>query len=102
MVELYNLLKLLNLPLTYHHFTTPPVPPYIVYLRINSENFEADNKVYRKGDIFHIELYSKLKDTVREKLIEDLFDANEIYYEVISELYIATESLYQVIYEITI
>jgi len=102
MVELYNLLKLLNLPLAYHHFTTPPVPPYIVYLRTDSDNFGADNKVYSKGDVIHVELYSKTKDTAKEKLIEDLFDVNNIYYDVISELYITSELLYQVIYEITI
>lgn len=100
MDELYNLLKTLNLPLAYHHFTTPPTPPYVIYLTTDSDNLGADNMVYSKLNIYHVELYSKKKDLETEKLIEDLFDANDIYYES-SELYISSEGLYQVIYEIT-
>lgn len=101
MVELYNLLQTLNLPLAYHHFSSPQIPPYIVYLNRGTENFSADNRVYQKQTIFHVELYSAKKDLATEKRIEDLFDENDIIYDT-NEVYIKEEALYQVVYELTI
>ena len=43
-VALLNLLNTTGLPVAYHHFVTPPAPPYIVYLFSYSSNFGADNK----------------------------------------------------------
>lgn len=99
MQELYNLLKALGLPIAYHHFKTPPSPPYIVYLFSYSNNFGADDKVYDKSNNYQIELYSIKKDLASEKLIEDLFDSNDIFYDK-TETYIDSEGLYQVLYEI--
>lgn len=101
MVELYNLLQTLNLPLSYHHFSTPQEPPFMVYLNVGTENFGADNKVFQKQTFYHVELYSSTKDLITEKRIEDLFDENEIFYDK-NEVYINAESLYQVVYEIII
>ena len=98
-VTLFNLLKSTGLPVAYHHFTSPPSPPYIVYLFAYSSNFGADNKVHSQADNYQVELYTKTKDPAAETLIEDLFDANEIYWEK-TETYIESESLYQVLYEI--
>ena len=96
---LYALLKTINLPVAYHHFTSPPSPPYIVYLFAYSSNFGADNKVHSQADNYQVELYTKTKDPTSEKLVEDLFDANDIYWEK-TETYIESEGLYQVLYEI--
>jgi hypothetical protein len=96
---LFTLLKTLNLPVAYHHFTSPPTPPYIVYLFSYSSNFGADNKVYDAEKNFQVELYTTNKDPTSEALIEGLFDANEIYWEK-TEMYIDSEGLYQVLYEI--
>jgi hypothetical protein len=96
---LYALLKTINLPVAYHHFTSPPTPPYIVYLFSYSSNFGADNKVYSGAKNFQVELYTKTKEPTSESLIEGLFDANEIYWEK-TEMYIDSEGLYQVLYEI--
>lgn len=96
---LYGLLDTLNLPLAYHHFVEPPVPPYIVYLFSYSNNFGADNKVYQKIPNYQVELYTTKKDPDSEKLIEDLFDSNDIFYEK-TEAFIDSENLYQVLYEI--
>ena len=96
---LFQLLKTTKLPVAYHHFTSPPSPPYIVYLFSYNSNFGADNKVYDVKKNFQVELYSKAKDLASEKLIEDLLDANEIYWEK-TETYIESEGLYQVLYEI--
>jgi len=96
---LFTLLKTINLPVAYHHFTSPPTPPYIVYLFSYSSNFGADNKVYDAEKRFQVELYTKTKDPTSEALIEGLFDANEIYWDK-TETYIESEGLYQVLYEI--
>ncbi len=96
---LFTLLKSTGLPVAYHHFTSPPTPPYIVYLFSYSSNFGADNSVYSKQSNYQVELYTTKKDPVSEKLIEDLFDEHDIYWEK-SETYIESEGLYQVLYEI--
>ena len=96
---LFALLKTTGLPVAYHHFTSPPSPPYIVYLFSYNTNFGADNKVYNAVKNFQVELYTKAKDLASEKLIENLFDANDIYWEK-TETYIDSEGLYQVLYEI--
>ena len=96
---LFALLKTTNLPVAYHHFTSPPSPPYVVYLFSYNSNFGADNKVYDAQKNFQVELYTSKKDTASEKLIENLFDANDIYWEK-TETYIDSEGLFQVLYEI--
>jgi len=96
---LFTLLKSTGLPVAYHHFTSPPTPPYIVYLFSYSSNFGADNKVHSQADNYQVELYTKTKDPTSEALIEGLFDANEIYWEK-TETYIESEGLFQVLYEI--
>ncbi len=96
---LFTLLKSTGLPVAYHNFTPPPTPPYIVYLFAFSSNFGADNKVYRKVPHYQVELYTTKKDPATEKILEDLFDTHDIYWEK-SETYIESEGLYQVLYEI--
>ena len=96
---LFTLLKTTNIPVAYHHYESPPSPPYVVYLFSASSNFGADNKVYNGEKNFQVELYTKTKDPASEALIEGLFDANEIYWDK-TETYIESEGLYQVLYEI--
>ena len=102
MSELYELLKELKMPVAYHHFIKAKSPPFIVYYRVNSKNFVADDTIYTKTNIYRIELYTKQKDVNKEIEIENLLDRNGIIYEVISESYIESEKIYQVIYEINI
>jgi len=96
---LFTLLKTTDIPVAYHHFKTPPSPPYIVYLFAYSSNFGADNKVYKETPNYQVELYTTKKDPGSEKLIEDLFDANDIYWDK-TETYLESEGLFQVLYEI--
>lgn len=96
---LKSLLDTTGLPVAYHHFASPPSPPYIVYLFSHSTNFGADNRAYQKAPHYQIELYTIKKDLVSEKLIEDLLDNNDIYWNK-TEIYIESEGLYQVLYEI--
>ena len=102
--ELCTILKATGYPVAYSHFisspkTPLPVPPYITYLSAYSSNLKADNKVYKKIDNFQIELYTKAKDSVSEKKLEDLLDANEIAYDSV-ENWIDSENLFQKIYEV--
>ena len=102
--SLKALLKTTGLPVAYHHFfvdenNPPPKPPYIVFLLSYSSNFGADDKVYNAEKNFQVELYTIKKDPASEKLIEDLFNGNDIYFEK-AETYIDSEGLYQVLYEI--
>lgn len=96
---LSNLLKSTGLPVAYHHFVQPPTLPYIVYLFSYSSNFGADNRAYSKQSNYQVELYTKHKEPTTEKLIEDLFDENDIFWEK-TETYIESEGLFQVLYEI--
>lgn len=96
---LFQLLKTTGVPVAYHHFTSPPSPPYVVYLFSYNTNFGADNRVYEAAKNFQVELYTKTKDPASEALIEGLFDTNDIYWEK-TETYIDSEGLYQVLYEI--
>ena len=96
---LFQLLKTTGLPVAYHHFTSPPSPPYMVYLFSYNTNFGADNKVYDAAKNFQVELYTKTKDLASEKLIEDALNGADVYWEK-TETYIESEGLYQVLYEI--
>ena len=96
---LFALLKMTKLPVAYHHFTSPPSPPYVVYLFSYSSNFGAENKVYNALKNFQVELYTTKKDPASEKLIEDALNGADAYWEK-TEMFIDTEGLYQVLYEI--
>ena len=93
------ILTTLNLPVAYHHFVSPPKPPYIVYLFSYNSNFGADNKVYKAIKNFQVELYTSKKNSTLETLIEGLFNTQDIYWDK-AETYIESEKLYQVMYEI--
>ena len=97
--ELNNILKSTGYEVAYSHFNTPIKPHFITYLISNSENFIADNKVYKKIDNIKIELYTSIKDLQAEEKLEKLLDENDIAYET-DETWIESEKLFQKIYEV--
>ena len=99
MEEIVKMLEETGLPFAYDHFAEGecPDPPFICYLVPNSDNFAADGKVYYKINELHIELYTDCKDLSAEQKLEDVLDANGIYYEK-SEVWIESEKLYEVLY----
>lgn len=97
--ELNNILKSTGYKVAYSHFNTPVKAPFITYLISNSENFIADNKVYKKIDNIKIELYTSIKDLQAEEKLEKLLDENEMPYEC-SEEWIEKEKVFQRIYEV--
>lgn len=78
----------------------PPLP-FICYLVDESDNFGADNIVYKAINRVNIELYSKNKDTTSEGLIESLLDSLSIYWEK-NETYLDDEQCYEIIYSIEV
>ena len=48
--ELVKILEKLKIPIAYNHFSTVQKPPYLVYKVTSSNNFIADNKVYKKTE----------------------------------------------------
>lgn len=78
-----------------------PALPFITYMVDDSDNFGADDIVYKAINRVNIELYSKNKDTVSEGLIEALLESLSIYWEK-DETYIDDEQCYEIIYTIEV
>jgi hypothetical protein len=97
--EFKKILDEVGYPVAYHHFSSPPQPPYIVYLEPITPTFVADNKTYHKMSDVQIELYTKKRDLAAEAKVEKVLDENEIPY-VPTETYIASEGLFQKTYEV--
>ena len=97
--EILSILSEMNLPYAYDHFAEgeSPDPPFLVFLFPCSDNFGADNKVYQKINVLHIELYTDKKQPNIESQVEAVLDAHEIYYDK-TEVWIASERLYEVLY----
>lgn len=98
-VTLFNLLKSTGLPVAYHHFKTPPDPPYVVYLVADAEVWGSDHRNELNRTSYLVELYTTRKDIAAQSLIESLFDELGFEYS-FNEVYIESESLYQVAYSI--
>ena len=78
-----------------------PSLPFICFMVDESDNFGADDIVYKAINRVNIELYSKNKDTVSEGLIEALLESLSIYWEK-NETYIDDEQCYEIIYTIEV
>ncbi len=100
-IELCNHLKSTGYPVAYHHFTTSPEPPYIVYIRTDDDNISSDNKVHGKFKNYQVELYTTKKDLEAEQKAEEILNTIDTDYKT-SEAYIESEDLYQVVYQITL
>lgn len=78
-----------------------PKLPFICYMFTNTNNFNADNKVYHVIQSVDIELYTKTKDITSEGLIETALNSNNIVWEKYEE-WIDDEEVYQITYEIEV
>lgn len=88
---------------TYYSYPIGDVPalPYLVWYLPNSDNFAADDKVYKKKAVLNIELYTKTKDFATEAAVEAVLDAWGMVWEK-TESYIESERMYEVLYEMEI
>ena len=100
--ELGDLLEKTNLPVAYNHFKTAQNLPFIAYIDTGTDNFIADNKVYHRVIRVNVELYTHVKDSKTEQLLEDLLNNNEVPYNYTGTYFIESEDMYQTIYQITL
>ena len=100
MEKLLELLNQMGISFSYDHFAEgeSPEPPFICYLLPGSDNFAADGKAYYKINEVRIELYTDKKDLEVEQLVDEVLDANSIFYDK-SETWIDSEKLYEVLYQ---
>lgn len=99
--DIQNMLDSTGIRFSYHHWEKPPGLPYGVFLDPYSNNFMADNQVYRSIKHIQIELYAEGKDTAAEGAIEAALNDHEMPFE--KEFsYIPEERLYETIYEIEV
>lgn len=96
--ELRAILETTGLPVTYRAWPEKEAPPlpFICYLVAYSNNFGADNRVYRKINHIQVELYTKQKDPDTEDKVENALSS---FYWDKTEEYIDTERCYQILYE---
>lgn len=68
---------------SYHYGKVPNGTklPYVVATDNGSDNFAADNIVYKAKQGVSLELYTRAKDEALEEKIEALLDSLEIYWE---------------------
>ena len=101
--EIMTMMQETGLPFAYDHFAEgeSPEPPFLVFLFPRSDNFGADNKVYQKINVLHIELYTDFKQPNIETQIETVLDAHGLFYDK-TEVWIDSERLYEVAYEMEV
>lgn len=99
--ELKQGLEGTGLPVVYHSFKKAPTPPYLVYLFSYSDDLMADNENYLEVSNFQVELYTKIKDPVTERLVEGKLKELELTYQK-RETYIKSEELFQILYLVQI
>lgn len=99
---IYDLLKTLNIPVAYDHFTTNKEinPPFVVYRETNSNTFKADGITYYRPYDFEIELVTDKKDVVLQNQLEELLTTNKIPYDINDEVWDDDEKIYHNYYEI--
>lgn len=78
-----------------------PKLPFVCYLATDTDNFDADNRVYQVIQNVDVELYTEKKDPDVEKRLEAAFDANCIPWDK-TETWLDDEQCYEILYEISI
>ena len=78
-----------------------PKLPFVCYLATDTDNFDADNRVYQVIQNVDVELYTEKKDPDVEKQLEAVFDANYIPWDK-TETWLDDEQCYEILYEISI
>lgn len=90
----------INAPVAYSHFKTAVTPPYLVYLGDGQEQFEADDTVYWRRNVYSIEYYFAKKDESIETQIEDLILGAGWQFDKSSDTYIEDEGLFVIYYNL--
>lgn len=99
--EIAKLIKSMGIPYTYYQFNHAQNPPFICFYYPEDRNFAADSKVYKKGELLRIELYTELKDFDLELQLENLLDDAELVYSKTQD-YISSEKMFMQTYEMEV
>lgn len=88
-----------GLPATYYSWPEKQVPalPYLVWYFPGSDNFAADDKVYKRILTLNIELYTENKSFDTEGTVEAVLDDAGMVWDKV-ETFIDSEKMYQVLY----
>lgn len=98
------MIESLGLPFTYYQWREGdniPNLPYVVFYFPNSNNFSADNVVWKNIEQMNLEIYTSQKDFAIEKHVEAMLENNGLFWEK-NESYIENEDMYEVLYQIKI
>lgn len=97
--RLKEILEATEFPVAYDHFISEPKLPFILFMRLRSPNFYADDKVFERVNRWQIILVTEKKSRATEKKLEAILDEFGIPYSVEDEAYIKEERVYQIMYE---
>ncbi|MBR6968473.1 MAG: hypothetical protein IKH78_08065 [Ruminococcus sp.] len=103
--ELYTLLSA-KFPTCYYDFSEvkeadrPKNPPYCAILEDPPRSIKGDDKTYHLHPEYTVELYTSRADYISESTLEEIFDANDIYFEKAGKVYLREEKKMQIIYKI--
>lgn len=78
-----------------------PALPYICFFETGISPFSADGINYYNAKHISIELYTQMRDTASETLIETKLKAKNIFYSK-EQTYLYDEKCYETIYEIEV
>ncbi len=81
----------------YGVFKEPVEPPHLVAISTQTNNFMADNKVYRKSQLIQLDYTYIDKDICMQNKIEDEI-LGDIAWEKSDETYLSDEKIWQVSY----
>ena len=100
--DIYDLLKTLNIPVAYDHFTSDKEVslPFVVYREMTPNTFKADGITYYRPYEFEIELITEKKDITLQSQLEELLTTNKIPYDIGDEVWDNDEKIYHNYYEI--
>lgn len=89
-----------TIPARYSHFPNEdaPNPPFLVYLGAGQVQFEADDTIYWKRNVYSVEYYFETKDESVEDAIEQAFLDGGYQYDKSDDSFIESEGLFVIYY----
>ena len=97
--EFDDLLKEYKVQSIFSHFSSPVAPPFIVWTS-STQNFGADNIVFKENNIFGVELYSRTNILEEEASLEAFFDSKGLFWEKESQEWLDEEKVHYTRYSV--
>lgn len=99
-MTVYELLKEVDLPVSYYRFKSAPTIPFLVYRGAGATTLLADRKVYHSTNRYEVDLYFEQKNSDLENKMENLFSKHCIKWQKGEDVFIESENLYRITYYI--